>query len=68
MAQFFILKKINKMSNVREGEMVDLANRVQHLLWECQGGMFGEDITRKAYDLANELVADWLHTHKIEIL
>lgn len=56
------------MSNVREGEMVDLANRVQHLLWECQGGMYGEDITRKAYDLANELVADWLHTHKIEIL
>jgi hypothetical protein len=56
------------MSNVREGEMVDLANRVQHLLWECQGGMHGEDITRKAYDLANELVADWLHKNKIQVI
>lgn len=50
------------MSNIREDEMIDLAYKVQVLL------LSGEDMARNGYDLANELVANWIAEHKIQVL
>lgn len=50
------------MSNIREYEMIDLAYKVQVLL------LSGEDMARNGYDLANELVANWIAEHKIQVL
>lgn len=50
------------MSNIREDEMIDLAYKVQVLL------LSGEDTARNGYDLANELVANWIAEHKIQVI
>lgn len=50
------------MSIITEKDMIDLAHLIQLIL------LSAEDVARNGYDLSNELVADWIHKNKIQVI